>query len=1751
MNLMIESELDSQFYKLRVDHLEEDEIDYELDVRNIRFEQGDNISRKKRCLRETLKCGKDNQSSITKVFNRDLDQETQICENKLRKVEEACFYTSSRKFPINFFSTLLHLGCRIKLIKQNAPETATDHLNHLLQRVLFIINKYFQGSGDDTDQNPKAVDEGLSDLFRKRESVQESELVTESVAASELRTETQDPFLDQDLINSLTRLGLLESGSLDKKNLRDGLLNLESELYQLRRMKDKEAAPKNRGNDKTNYPSNAVPRNSTFSETAKQDFATKTTGFQPTMTSAHAILPIPNPIVTVPLNAQMFPPTASSRFPVPITNPPIFTTGTRPSISTEYVPQLPVSQPSVPYWPQYLANLQNFTPYSPWPVPGMPFAVSSGHYPCSGTGLAMPYAPSMYPPEIKMNSNREPSEVPNPLPSTISQELVTDPVQSVANSFNLTPSMSQRHNLNSSTTSLGDGNGYARVRSHKSLPVSKWNLDKYAGTDQGLKLNEFLMLVSHLALSERTLDDELFDSAFHLFSGPALNWYMSMRAAGRLNNWQHLIAELRKAFVHPELDSLVRTRIYQRRQQRNETFQEFYYDMESMFRSMNNPFSDSEKLDVLKRNMRTDYKKLLLWKPTNSLMELLDAGHVIDASNFSLYMKVFGNEKSVNALSEQKNTSWQNKNSYNGNRSQKRDLGTEREYGTGKSKEAPDKTKKDSDRGPRSSNKPKSLDHKGSDPQPGPSKPSRTLEYLMTGFTPPSPTECLNCRQTNHSLEFCDRNSPAAPQQRVNQLKLDPALAAFWEVVPGNYYESDSIESLLISLNTFNDNRPYAKIKIFGIPSQGLLDSGSQLTLISKGIYSKFSKVKLNSLSCPITVRSANGSSLNVLGQLDVPYHFANRDKIIPTLVIDKLTVPCILGMDFWNKFQIRPTVQDCAVVEAIRSSEEPPKTCSLSLEELNQLDSIKSIFKIANSNEIPMTHLTEHHIEIADEWKGKPPVRQYPYTLSPKVHEKVSQELKRMLELGIIERASSDWSSNVVPVIKPSGKVRLCLDARKINERTVPDAYPLAHPGRILGLLPKARYLSTIDLSEAFLQIPLEKASRRFTAFSVQGRGMFQFCRLPFGLRNSAQELSRLMDKILGHGELEPNVFVYLDDIIIVTETFEHHTQLLREVASRLTQANLAINLEKSKFGVPELPFLGYLLSTEGLRADPEKIRAVIDYERPTTITKLRRFLGIANYYRRFISDFSGITAPLSDLLKTKSKVLGWSDEAEEAFNAIKERLVTAPILTSPNFDQEFQIQTDASDVAVAGVLTQTQEGEEKVVAYFSHKLSSAQKNYHACEKEALAALLSIEAFRGYVEGSHFQLITDSSALTHLMTAKWKTASRCSRWCLQLQQYNMTIVHRKGKENTVPDALSRSVLAVTKASADDWYDEVVAKIVDNPDDYVDFRLEHDVLFKYVAGKEEPRDTQYDWKKVPPPHERPQIIQDGHDNAMHLGFEKTLSRIRQHYFWPKMTSEIRNHVSRCTVCKESKAPNIACAPQMGERRLTRHPWQIIALDFIGPLPRSRKQNQYILSFKALLDKFGVRHWLNAKYHSQANPVERLNRTVNAAIRTYARQDQRLWDTKLAEIETVLNSTVHSATEVSPFLATHGYEIRLNGSEHDSLLNTDQETQLETRRQELFDKINDLVKRNLEKAHEESKKRYTLRHRRFAPNFKVGQMVYHKNMKPSCALEHYNAKYGPQYLPAKITAKKGSSSYEIQTLEGKALGVWPAEHLRPA
>ncbi|XP_055603795.1 uncharacterized protein LOC129752031 [Uranotaenia lowii] len=665
-----------------------------------------------------------------------------------------------------------------------------------------------------------------------------------------------------------------------------------------------------------------------------------------------------------------------------------------------------------------------------------------------------------------------------------------------------------------------------------------------------------------------------------------------------------------------------------------------------------------------------------------------------------------------------------------------------------------------------------------------------------------------------------------------------------------NYNDYDTeydeqVEELLIAVD--GDARPFVEVNVLGISMIGLLDSGAQKSVLGKGAEKLIKLLKLKLFPSNVALKVASGEALEIVGYVNLPITFNQETHIIPTLVAPKLKRGLILGYeDFWKAFKVIPTLQDNRELAELNSLEDELETDltanHLSENEKELLEGVKKIFKVAVEGEIlETTHLITHKIELKEEYKNSPPIRLNPYPTSPKMQAKINQELDNMLAQDVIEPSKSDWALATVAVLKPSGEVRLCLDARRLNERTKRDAYPLPHQDRILSRLGSSKYLSTIDLSKAFLQIPLDPSSRKYTAFSVMGRGLFQFKRLFFGGVNSAAGLVRLMDTVLGFGELEPNVFVYLDDIVVANETFEEHLETLREVARRLREANLSINLKKSQFGVRELTYLGYMLTSEGLKPNPERIEPIVNYERPTSIRSLRRFLGMANYYRRFIPKFSEMTAPLTNLLKKKPKSIKWTSEAEVSFNRIKEALITAPVLASPNFNLPFHIQTDASDTAVAAILTQDHPEGERVVAYYSQKLSPAQQAYAASEKEGLAVLSAIDKFRPYIEATRFVVTTDASALTHIMRGKWRSSSRLCRWSIELQSYDLEIRHRRGRDNIIPDALSRAIESID-AVTDSWYQKLYQSVLSSPDEHIDYKIENNKLFKFIPTQTETLD---------------------------------------------------------------------------------------------------------------------------------------------------------------------------------------------------------------------------------------------------------------------------------------------------------------------
>lgn len=726
----------------------------------------------------------------------------------------------------------------------------------------------------------------------------------------------------------------------------------------------------------------------------------------------------------------------------------------------------------------------------------------------------------------------------------------------------------------------------------------------------------------------------------------------------------------------------------------------------------------------------------------------------------------------------------------------------------------------------------------------------------------------------------------------------------------------------------------------------GLLDSGANCSLMGGAMAKIVEEMQLKRGFLSGVIQTADGTKHKITEFVNLPVAYNGRNETIPVLLVPSLPDCVILGMNFWNAFGVQ------AVCNSMNLSWDDEDTCVEPMRKLTQrqqqeLDMVVATFPVSEDGKIGRTDKYIHKIDIGD----AKPRKQRCYHMSKYVLDEVNNEIDRMLALDVIEEAMfSPWNNPLVAVKKKTGKYRVCLDARHLNSIMVNEGHPIPQIASIISNLSGCRYISSIDLKDAFWQLPLEKNSRSLTAFTVPSRGHFQFKVVPFGLCTASQALARLMTHLFA--DLEPQVFHYLDDVIICSRTFEEHLVMLRKVAERLRQANLTISSDKSKFCRQELKYLGYRLSEDGWKVDEEKIDCIVSFPTPQNRKEVQRFLGLCNWYRRFIKDFALVAAvPLTELTKTKNK-FRWTTAAENAFIKLKSMLVSAPVLVMPDYSKPFFIACDASDVAIGAVLAQEIDGFEHPVAYFSQKLSSSERNYSVTERECLAVIRSIEHFRGYVDGIKFTVYCDHAALSYLRSIKNPTALMC-RWILRLNAFDFEIKYRKGSCNVVPDALSR-IVATMSFSADtcddSWYKRLLLSVEKKPDKFPDFRKVAGELFKNCRVRDELRNTAHKWKKVVPKTERTEIMRRFHDSTTgaHLGFQKTLQKVQTSFYWPKMQEDIGLYVRRCKVCKASKAPNVCLMPQMGKLKPAKVPWELISIDFVGPFTRSKHGNTVML-----------------------------------------------------------------------------------------------------------------------------------------------------------------------------------------------------------
>ena len=839
------------------------------------------------------------------------------------------------------------------------------------------------------------------------------------------------------------------------------------------------------------------------------------------------------------------------------------------------------------------------------------------------------------------------------------------------------------------------------------------------------------------------------------------------------------------------------------------------------------------------------------------------------------------------------------------------------------------------------------------------------------------------------------------------------------------------------------------------------------------------------------------------------------------------------------------------------------------------------------------------------------PPIKQRSIRMSLADQQLAEAEIQRLLDLDIIEPSVSDWCSPAFLVNKKGGSKRLVVNYKALNSVMKKNSAPIPRIDECLKILQESRFVSTLDLQQGFYQMKMSEDSKHYTAFCLPPSHFYQFKRLPFGLTNSPAVFQAMIQKVL-RPLLFKTCFVYIDDLLITSKSYEEHVKNLNEVFELLFQAGLAINWDKCKFLKHETEFLGYCVGSGKIKAAASKLGAVRDFPRPKTVRQLRRFLGMVGWFRNFIPFLSDKSTCLNELLK-KDQPFKWSSECQNAFEELKECLVNPPVLTVPDPTLPYEIHTDASDSGIGAVLLQRKNGVAQVVAFASRSLSKHERNYPVTQKECLALIWAVEKWKHFILGhSTTHCYTDHASLVWLAGLKAPTG-RLARWVCRLSEFDLKIIHKKGKLNLVPDCLSRTFdinaatvdVANFTNTSDPWFLNLRQRIIDNPDSFPSFRVKLPHILKYVRH---PVTGIVEERYVVPSDCREALLKLYHSDITsgHIGIAKTFHKLADRFYFPKMRQEIKKFVTSCHVCQQYKISNLGPAGHMSIRDPVLKPFSMVCADLAGPLPMSPEKFRYILVIVDLATKFVIAKPLrtatassitkvfqedlvlihgcpqviitdnasqfsghefqnfcasvNAKSHlipkhfPSANPCERYIKTLKTMVAMFAKDDHRNWAKNLPYLVFAMNTSKNETTQFTPSKLVYGRELRspyeLAADVQDGDTSPFDPLTYNNELQGSLKKIFAHVRSAASKAMATQAKTYNLRRRVVDDEFPVGCLVWKKNFPQSSAGDRIAAKLQEKYVgPFTVTHVWSPTQVELADLTGKSRGRWHVTHLR--
>ena len=793
---------------------------------------------------------------------------------------------------------------------------------------------------------------------------------------------------------------------------------------------------------------------------------------------------------------------------------------------------------------------------------------------------------------------------------------------------------------------------------------------------------------------------------------------------------------------------------------------------------------------------------------------------------------------------------------------------------------------------------------------------------------------CHKCAKQGHFASVC-KSVTSKAETEMSQFKVNTVVVA------------ETSAAVFPEILRNRVPRPMIDVQISALPTKMtfLVDTGSEISVITRSLYDSHLRVKypLLTLDCE-PFRNFDNSPLCIHGWIrDIPISFNNKDSKANFFIAP---VPSsVIGMDIISSLRLDLTWSDKPSFVSVVSTDSP--------------------VKISLKSDAPSTL--------------RVPPRRLPFSMEAPVEE----EVRRLLQDGKIEPIdNSPYLSPIVVVPKSNNRVRLCADYRQINKHIVIDQHYMTSAEEIFSKLHGAKFFSRLDLKDAFHQIPLAEASRDITAF-VTPQGTFRFTTLPFGLACSPAIFTRVLQKVITG---IPNVLSYYDDILIYSETLREHDEALERVKKALSQHNFQINEDKSVIRQTEMTFLGRYLSNGEITIPPEAVEAILKCPPPNDKTQLRSFLGVAGFYRNYLSSYSEKVAPLQALLEKSA--FEWTDAEQAVFADLKRAIATSLPLAffDLNINTKTILTTDASSYGIGGVLSQVKDGVERPVYFISRKLRSNEQKFSSSELETLAVLWSVERLHQFLFGRHFEIRTDHSALKEVLLGKASNGStapaRIVRWAARLMPYSFSVTYIKGNSNLVADGLSRlphgtiegddsnmdfSVLAIhgeptcitsellSSASLQDENIQQICEMItsgkwplrdcDLPDrlrPYFRVRSELSVHGSLLLRGD---------RIVPPGSLRSHLLDFAHEG--HFGMGKTKARLRMTYWWPAMDREVEELIKKCYCCE--RLP-IRDSP-VGEVEWPTTPWTHLAIDIAGPKHDANGLSFYVIALIDLHSKF--------------------------------------------------------------------------------------------------------------------------------------------------------------------------------------------------